>query len=197
MAYEELKSSGVTADTPKNILLGAGTIHKGLTYLGNAWNFEESVICATQGGSKFTIVPEIKDIEADGALVKVKNLAVKTGETATLETNFLELTPEIMKMATLGKTASSSTVTGYSEITSKARIEEGDYVEKLAYVGKTIGGTPIIVIFDNALCTSGLELEGKNKENGVIKATFECYASMDGDLETLPWHIYYPTPAEG
>ena len=30
MAYEELKSSGITADTPKNILFGAGTIHKGL-----------------------------------------------------------------------------------------------------------------------------------------------------------------------
>ena len=31
MAYEEIKSSGITADTPKNILFGAGTIHKGFT----------------------------------------------------------------------------------------------------------------------------------------------------------------------
>ena len=100
MAYEEIKSSGITADTPKNILFGAGTIHKGFKYTSNAWNFAESLIGATQGGSKFSIVPEISDIEVDGALVKVKGLAVKTGETATLEVNFVELTPEILAMAT-------------------------------------------------------------------------------------------------
>lgn len=197
MAYEEIKSSGITADTPKNILFGAGTIHKGFTYTSNAWNFAESLIGATQGGSKFSIVPEISDIEVDGALVKVKGLAVKTGETATLEVNFVELTPEILSMATLGESGTASSMTGYSEIKAKARISEGDYVQNLAYVGKTLEGKPIIVIFDNALCTSGLEIEGKNKESGVVKATFECYASLDGDLESLPYHIYYPTPVSG
>lgn len=197
MAYEELKSSGITENTPKNILFGAGTIHRGFKYTSNAWNFAESLIGATQGGSKLSIVPEITNIEADGALVKVKNLAVKTGETATMEVNFLELTPEILAMVTLGQEGTATSMTGYSEIKSKARIEEGDYVDNLAYVGKTLEGTPIIVIFDSALCTSGLELEGKNKENGVIKATFECYADLTGNLETLPYHIYYPTPAAG
>lgn len=197
MAYEELKSSGITSDTPKNIVFGAGTIHKGLTFASGKWNFEESLIGATQGGSKFTITPEITDIEADGALVKVKGLTVKTGETATMEVNFLEITPDILKMAVIGQSGTPENMTGYSEIKSKARIATGDYVEKLGYIGKTLDGTPIIVIFDSALCTSGLEIEGKNKENGVIKATFECYADLTGDLETLPYHIYYPTPAEG
>lgn len=197
MAYEELKSSGITGNTPKNILFGAGTIHKGFRFEGGKWNFAESLIGATQGGSKLSIVPEVTNIEADGATVKVKQLAVKIGETATMEVNFLELTPEILEMVTLGQSGEASEMTGYSEIKSKARIAEGDYVENLAYVGKTLEGTPVIVIFDSALCTSGLELEGKNKENGVIKATFECYAPLDGDLETLPYHIYYPTPAQG
>lgn len=197
MAYEELKSSGITENTPKNIMFGAGTIHRGFKYEGNAWNFTESLIGATQGGSKLSIVPEVTNIEADGALVKVKKLAVKTGETATMEVNFLELTPEILAMVTLGQEGEATSMAGYSEIKSKARIEEGDYVDNLAYVGKTLEGTPIIVIFDSALCTSGLELEGKNKENGVIKATFECYAELTGDLETLPYHIYYPTPVAG
>ena len=197
MAYEELKSSGITENTPKNIMFGAGTIHRGFKYTSNAWNFAESLIGATQGGSKLSIVPEVTNIEADGALVKVKKLAVKTGETATMEVNFLELTPEILAMVTLGQEGTATSMTGYSEIKSKARIEEGDYVNDLAYVGKTIEGTPIIVVFDSALCTSGLELEGKNKENGVIKATFECYAELTGDLETLPYHIYYPTPVAG
>lgn len=32
MAYEELKNHGVTESTPKNILLGAGTLHKGFKF---------------------------------------------------------------------------------------------------------------------------------------------------------------------
>lgn len=191
----EFKSSGITANTPKTVMLGAGTIHKGLKFSENAWNFEESLICATSGGSKLSIVPEFYDVPVDGALVKVKGLTVKVGETATLEINPIEMKPEILKMAVIGDEKESETAQGYSEITSRAIISEGDYVENLGYVGKTIEGKPIIIIFDNALCTSGLELEGKNKEAAVPKFTFECFADLTPEADTLPWHIYYPTEA--
>lgn len=191
----EFKSSGITENTPKTIMLGAGTIHKGLTFSESAWNFEESLICATSGGSKVSIVPELTTIEVDGALVKVKGLTVKTGETATLEINPVELTPDVIKMAVIGDSSTSDTAQGYDEIKSRARIQEGDYINNLAYVGKTIEGNPIIIIFDNALCTSGLELEGKNKEAAIPKFTFECFADLTPEADTLPWHIYYPTPA--
>ena len=98
MAYDELKSSGITAKTPENIMLGAGTIHKGLTFTDGKWNFEESLIGATSGGSKVSIVPEYMDIEVDGALVAVKGLKHKVGETATMEVNFVEMTPDILPM---------------------------------------------------------------------------------------------------
>ena len=199
---DEFKSSGITENTPKTIMLGAGTIHKGLTFTAGqsggtgSWNFSESLICATSGGSKLSIVPEFYDVPVDGALVKVKGLTVKVGETATMEINPIELTPEILKMAVIGDEAASTTATGYNEITSRARIATGDYIEKMGYVGKTIEGKPIIIIFDNALCTSGLELEGKNKEAAVPAFTFECFADLSPEADTLPWHIYYPTPAE-
>lgn len=192
---DEFKSSGITENTPKTIMLGAGTIHKGLTFSASAWNFEESLICATSGGSKLSIVPEFYDIPVDGALVKVKGLTVKVGETAKLEINPIELTPEILKMAVIGDEAASAEATGYNEITSRAVINTGDYISNLGYVGKTIEGKPIIIIFDNALCTSGLELEGKNKEAAVPTFTFECFADLSPEADTLPWHIYYPTPA--
>lgn len=190
---DEFKSSGITENTPKRIMLGAGTIHKGLTFSASTWNFEESLICATSGGSKLSIVPEFTDIEVDGALVKVKGLTVKTGETATLEINPVELTPDILKMALIGDTASDETATGYTKLTSRAVINEGDYVQNLAYVGKTIEGNPIIIIFKNALCTSGLELEGKNKEAAVPALTFECFADLSPAADTLPWSIYWPS----
>lgn len=191
----EFKSSGITANTPKTVMLGAGTIHKGLSFSGDVWNFEESLICATSGGSKLSIVPEFYDVPVDGALVKVKGLTVKVGETATLEINPIEMKPEILNMAVIGDEKQSETATGYMEMTSRAIINEGDYVENLGYVGKTIEGKPIIIIFDNALCTSGLELEGKNKEAAVPKFTFECFADLSPEADTLPWHIYYPAEA--
>ena len=188
----EFKSSGITAGTPKTVMLGAGTIHKGLTCTDGIWNFEDSLICATSGGSKLSIVPEFYDVPVDGALVKVKGLTAKVGETATLEINPIEIKPEVIKMAVIGDEKDSETATGYKEITSRAVIGEGDYVTGLGYVGKTIEGKPIIIIFDHALCTSGLELEGKNKEAAVPKFTFECFADLTPEADTLPWHIYYP-----
>lgn len=184
--------TGVSANTPKNIMFGAGTIHKGLKYAGSSWNFDETIIGATSGGSKLSIVPEITNIEVDGALVKAKGLTVKTGETATMEINFLELTKDIIKAATIGADGTSDDASNYDLIESKANIATGDYWENIAFVGKTLEGKNIIAILDNALCTSGFEQEGKNKEGAVGKYTFECHAEMTSDLDTLPWHIYYP-----
>lgn len=194
--YDEFKSSGITAKTPDTILLGAGTIHKGLTFKTETkkWNFEESLIGATSGGTKVSIKPEFKDIEVDGALVKVVGLTVKVGETATFETNLVEITPDNIKMLCIANSGAAQDIEGYSQITSRARLVKGDYIDNLGFIGRTLDGTPVIIVFDHALCTSGFEIEGKNKENSVVKATFECYADLTPEADTLPYHIYYPTP---
>ena len=183
---------GVSATTPDNILLGAGTIHRNLSWDSSLKKWTGEIIGATSGGSKITIAGEIIDIELDGALVKVKGLAVKQGGTCIMETNFAELSSEIMQTASLFAVGDSD-ADGYTMLTDKASIEEGDYIENFGYIGQTANGKKlIIIIFENALCTSGLEIEGKNKENSVIKATMEAYAHNEGNLDTLPVKIYYP-----
>ena len=186
--------NGVTTNTPKNILFGAGTIHKGLKHVDGEWNFDTSIVGATSGGSKLSIVPEITPVEVDGAYVTVKGLQVKTGETATMEVNFIELSTDIIKTAVIGADDTENAVDGYDVIKSKSDIQEGDYWENIAFVGKTLDGRNIIAILDNALCTSGLELEGKSKEAGVGAFAFSSHADIDADtdLDTLPWRIYYP-----
>ena len=185
--------SGVTSNTPKNIMFGAGTIHKNLKFDAEkkTWNFEESIMGATQGGSKITIKPEFTDIEVDGALVAVKGLKVKVGETASMEFNFLEINKDVVKMALVGANGTSADA-NYDLIESTASISEGDYLDNVAFVGQTLDGRNIIVIMDNALCTSGFESEGKNKEAGVFTCTFECHADLTSDMDTLPYHIYFP-----
>ena len=192
---DEFKSSGITEATPGNVLFGAGTVHAGLEFKTNAWNFAESLLCATNGGSKVSITKELYDVPVDGALVKIKDLAVKVGKTATMEIKPVEQTTEILKKTVIADEAASTTATGYTELKSRAHIKTGDYVQNLGFVGKRLDGTPIIFVFDYALCTSGWEVETKNKEVATPTLTFECYAPLTSEADTLPWHIYYPTPA--
>lgn len=192
--WSEFKVSGVTANTPKNIMLNAGTLYRNFVYddasSTNKWSGD--VIGATSGGTKLTIAPEILDIEVDGVLVKTKGLTQKTGETATMETNMIELTKDFIKSTVIAGEGNSED-TRFDVLESKAHIEDTDYIENFAYVGFMSDGTPIIVKFDYALCTSGIELEGKNKEAAVVPATFECYANLsEGLTDKLPYHIYVP-----
>ena len=187
-------NNGVTEKTVKNIPFGAGTIHKGLKYITESgWNFAESCVGATKGGSSVKIEPEFYSVEPDGSTVAIKDFKRKIGEKATMEINLIELTGDIIKAAIVGTSQTSDiSSTDYTLFTSKENIEEGDYWENIAFVGETLDGKNIIVILPNALCTSGLSLDGKNGEESVGKYTFECHADVSTSLTTLPYKIYYP-----
>ena len=187
-------NNGITNDTVKNIQFGAGTIHKGLKYTDGSWNFEESCVGATKGGSSVKIEPSFYTVEPDGSSVAVMNFKRKIGEKATMEVNLLELNAEMLKASVIGMDGESD-VDGMALITSKDAIEEGDYWDNISFVGETLDGNNIIVILPNALCTSGLSIEGKSGEESVGKFTFECHGDADESLTTLPYKIYYP--AEG
>lgn len=183
---------GVTENTPKNILLGAGTFHKGLKWDSDKKAWGGTCIGATSGGGKVSIEGEYLDIELDGALVLVKGLTVKQGGKASMEVSIAELTGDNIKLAT-NFTEGESDVDGYAMYVDKAEIVAGDYTDNFGFVGKTANGAKdIIIIFESSLCKSAFELEGKNKEASVLKVTMEAYAENDGDLDTLPVKIYYP-----
>ena len=184
---------GVTTATPQNVLLGAGTYHRNLKFEAGKWTGD--ILGATSGGGKIAITGEFYDIPVDGMLVKTKGMTVKVGGTVTAEVNFTELSTSVVKMGTLFEEGESD-AEGYTMLKDKATIKEGDYVENFGFVGKTADGTKdIIVIMENALCTSGMEIEAKNKEAAVVTLTMEAYANNEGDLDTLPVKIYYPVIA--
>lgn len=181
---------GITANTPQNVLLGAGTFMKNLKFTDGKWTGD--ILGATSGGGKISIVGEFYDIPVDGALVKVKGLTVKNGGHVTVEANFAEISTAVMKMATLFEEGETD-AEGFTMLKDKAAITEGDYVDGFGFVGKTANGAKdIIMVMDSALCTSGMEIESKNKEAAVVKLTMEAYALNEGDLDTLPVKIYYP-----
>lgn len=162
-------------------------------YVVGAWtDGEENVLGATNGGNKLSIVPEITSIEVDGAVVEIKGLTQKTGESATLEINLAQQTIESIKRAIVGQEV-ESLIKGYAQIQTKSLIELSDYLDNIAYVGTMTDGTEIIAILENAICSSGLEIEGKNKETAVVKTTFKSTADFaSGVYDTLPVYIFYP-----
>ena len=181
---------GITESTPTNILLGAGTFHTGLKFASGEWT--GTCVGATSGGGKVSIEGEYLDIELDGALVLVKGLTVKQGGKASMEVSMAELSGATIKMATNFKEGESD-AEGYAMYVDKPNIEAGDYLDNFGYVGKTADGSKkLIIIFESALCKSAFEVEGKNKENSVLKLVLDAYAKNEGELDTLPVKIYYP-----
>lgn len=160
--------------------------------IGSWTDGEENVLGATNGGNKLSIVPEITPIEVDGATVEIKGLNQKTGETGTLEVNLAQHTVDSIKRAIVGKEV-DSLIKGYTQIQTKSLIELSDYLDNIAYVGTMTDGTEVVVIMENAICSSGFEVSGKNKETSVVATTFKSTADFEsGVYDTLPIYIFYP-----
>lgn len=184
--------TGVNKNTPDKIMFGAGTIHRNLKE--DLSNLEESIVGATKEGSGVTITPNFYTIAADGALVGVKGLTRKVGEKAVMKVKFLEVDPQTWKNSLIAQFGDSE-VEGYALLESKSDVEDEDYLDNIAFVGKTLADYDIIVILPNALCTTGLNIESKNAEEWAGEHEFVCHAGLEDDLTKLPYKIYTNDPA--
>lgn len=191
-----LKKHGITSQTVENLILGAGTIYKNLTYASNEWT--GTVLGATSGGIKFHYEAQWLDIEVDGATVLVKGISKqKVGESATLEGQMTEVTEDILVTALHLEQASTSEDTTYNKYVSKSNIDSSDYLTNIAYVGTLSNGKNVIIILPNALCTEAFEIETKNAEQTTFSVKFECTADLTNDtLDKLDIKIYYPKSTE-
>lgn len=186
-----LKKHGITSETIKKMILGAGTIYKNLKYTDGGWT--GTVLGATSGGLKFHYEAQWLDIDIDGATVLVKGVSKqKIGESATLEGQMTEVTEGILIHA-LHLTESDSEDPDYVRYVTKSNVDEDDYLENIAYVGALSDGRRIIIILPNAICTEAFELDTKNAEQATFAVKYECTADlMNETLDKLDIAIYYP-----
>lgn len=184
--------TGITTGTPANIGFGAGVFFQGVEYNDKVAPTDEAiqaaVIGATQEGGKLTITPEFFAPELDGALVAVKELQQKVGETATLEASFVEMKAEYLAHSIIGE-INDSTDTKYDVITS-SELRSGHFYNGFGYYGELLDGRPFIFICKNALCTSGFAMETKNKENTKFTGTFECQSDIASGVDKLPYALF-------
>lgn len=190
-----LKKHGITTETIKKMMLGAGVIYKNLKYDTSTKQWSGTPLGATSGGIKFNYEATWLDIELDGATVLVKGVSKqKVGETAYIEGQMTEITEDMLTTA-LHLVKSTSEDSSYVKYVSKENVnEDDDYWENVAYVGTLSGGQQIIIILPNAICTEAFEIEGKNSEQTTYSIKLECTADLENDtLDKLDIAIYYPT----
>lgn len=188
-----MPNNGVTSGTPSKILFGAGVYFKGVKYDAAVAPTEEeikaAILGATQEGGTLTITPQFFTPELDDVMVPVKELQKKIGETAQMEVSFAELTAEHMAHAVIGLKG-ETTDKKYDVVTSSADIGAGHFYEGFGFCGKLMDGRPVIIIFKNALCTSGFTTDAKSKTNALFKGTFECQSDIEFGVDRLPYAIF-------
>lgn len=150
-------------------------------------------IGVTKEGTKVSITPEYTDIEVDGVLVKMQGLTRKTGEKAAIEAVVVDMNINNISSALNGEITYSSEekITGSSGVpyvSTKSDITEGDYIKNLALAARRLDNQKLtVVVFKKALCTSGLEIDMKNKNVSGNKYVFEAFAELsDINTDTLP-----------
>lgn len=183
------KKHAITAETPKNIPLGAGIVVKDLVYEGTKWNFTE--LGATNGGNKFSYEREYIDLQVDGKTVLVEGYDVKVAETGKITINLAGYERETIAVALSLKEDTTDAVTGFKKYKPSA---ENSYVDNLAFIGQTAAGKDVIVKFPKAFCKSAYEVEAKNKEQGTAFALeFDAVAPADAEnFDELGIEIYFP-----
>ncbi|EGL48927.1 hypothetical protein [Streptococcus dysgalactiae] len=197
MVKKPVKRTGYTKNTPKSYLINAGAVYKNLAWNQEKTQWEGELLGATSDGNKLKIEQKYRTIEVDGVFVPAVGQKVLESQSASLEINMKELTAENLRLAingSLGTGDGKTSPSDYKVIGGKGKLENTDYITNIGLVA-TLSGTnkPVIVILDNALCTSGLEFDTKDNDEAVVTMTFEAHANEEQiDDLTLPCRIYYP-----
>lgn len=191
-----MKITGLTANTPKNLLLDAGAFFLNYDPAKDTPETSQSkLIGATQGGGSFSAVPTVRQHEVDGAPANTKGLETIDGWVVTMVANVKEVTITSLKTA-LGAVKVEDTIAGgpegYSKIKGKDKIEDSDYSDNITWIGKLKGSEkPVMIVISNALSVNGLNLTVADKNEAVIPITLTGHYTID-DLETPPYEIIYP-----
>lgn len=188
--------TGLTSNTPENLLLDAGAFFKNYdlskTYAQNVT--AGSLIGATAGGGSFSAVPTVRKIEVDGAKENVAQLQTIDQWVVTMTANVKEVTADTIELALGASTKTTSTnPASYSKIVGNADFAEADYLENFTWVGRLSGNAnPVIIVIKNALALGGLSITMADKNEAVIPVTVTGHYDLD-DLDTPPFEIYYPS----
>lgn len=192
----QLPKSGYNDKSSNHFLLNAGAVVRDLTWSAEeGWSYEE--FGASSGGSSLSLVNTLRQMEIDGLVATPVGGDLIEASEGTIELNVLEFTRNNIQAALLATYMASDGEEfpeGYDIIRSNATVKEENYIKNLAYIG-TYGKSelPIIIIFDYAICTSGLEFESQDNNDNTMTMTFSARTDPEKVGESsLPVRILLP-----
>ena len=135
---------------------------------------------ATSGGGSFNVVPEVRQIEADGMRSPIIGSTVFDSWDVTLTTTIKEVTRENLKRVIA--TAEIDDTTGAIKIGNTLLPEH--YIPKLGWAGFLLDGRMMYVELENVLNIDGAAFTFQDKGEGTISVT---YRGHQADLENMQY----------
>lgn len=186
------KITGLTSNTPKNLLLGAGAFFKNYDVTTDTpATAATKLIGATQGGGTFSAVPTVRQIAVDGSKTNVKGLQTIDEWVVTMTANVKEVTADSIVLALGAGTKASSTTPAGTKVTANDDISDDDYIDNITWIGSLNDGSKMVaIVLKNGLSINGLTVTPADKNEAVIPVTITGNYDLD-DLDTAPFEIYF------
>lgn len=203
MAQKFVKT-GVGPNSSKNYMIGAGIIGHHFTWKpgssGGQGSYTFIKFGATSGGSPLTLNTTLTQLEIDGILSTPAGGDIIESTEGTLEANMAEATLDNIRMAVIGemrKGDGKTLPTTLEYVRPKGIVEMRDYIPNLVHFTPTGDGGALVVVFDYAIVSEGLELDPQQGETNVMTATFQARTNPNNlDDASLPVRIFRMTKEE-
>lgn len=187
-----LKTNGFTNASKNHFIVDAGAVYLNAEFDAETGEFSGTLLGATAGGNEFAVDQEVRQIEVDGMKGRGKGLQEVTFMNPNLTVNLKELSAQNLSRIIAGGDVDEAD-TNYDILTSKGVIEDADYIDSVALVGRVIGSAkPIVIVLNNVLSVEGLEMSFEDNNEVVVPVTFGGH--YDETME-VPYKIYLPKQA--
>lgn len=189
-----LKANGFTSDSKNHFIVDAGAVYLNAQFDEVEGIFTGDLLGATSGGNEFSVDQEVRQTEVDGMKGRGKGLQTLNFMNPNLTVNLKELSAKNLATVIAGGDLDEDTATNYDILTSTGVIEDSDYIDSIALVGRVSGSSqPIVIVLDNVLSIEGLEMSFEDNDEVVVPVTFGGH--YDETME-VPYKIYLPKQGE-
>jgi hypothetical protein len=169
--------NGITADTPVNLVVGAGVVLRNHAYFG-----------ASVDNNLFAVEREMFTPELNGIMSDLMGTDYINRSVGRIETSIPEVSAAVIEAGIPGADVDDSTpgMTVISEATSR-RIPDSSYADWELDIDRLNGGQFQFEV-DNAINTGNFE--GELQDDGVFAPRYVLAGRIDPDaLTTSPWRI--------
>lgn len=162
----------------------------------------EGTFGATSGGTSVSLNTTLFQLEIDGLLTAPVGGDMIEEAEGTMELNLMEATLENLRMALIAEERTAKNV-GYLKDGTKyvrpvGRIQQQHYIEGLALLTPLADGSVLVVRFDYAIATEGLEFNPQQKETNTMTVTLSARTSPENLTDaSLPVSIFKVEKQDG